>query len=219
MKNLSITLTAAAMLAIFGCNNADKHNEAATVAPDTTTTTEKLEASVPTAPMDSAAMMKAWQEYMTPGDMHKLLASAEGKWDAEMRFWQSADAAPSEPSKSTVETKMALGGRYQVSEYKGTMMGVPFEGKETTAYDNAKKKFITTWIDNTGTGMMYMEGTYDAAAKSLNMAGKMIDPSTGQECDMRQVIKMVDDKTQVMEMYDTKGGKEYKSMEIKLTKK
>jgi hypothetical protein len=46
-----------------------------------------------------------------------------------------------------------------------------------------------------------------------------VDPTTGKDVQMRQVLKTVDDKHLVMEMYDTKGGKEYKSMEIQLTKK
>jgi hypothetical protein len=35
---------------------------------------------------------------------------------------------------------------------------MPFEGISTLGYDNAKKTFFSTWIDNMGTGMMVMEG-------------------------------------------------------------
>jgi hypothetical protein len=30
------------------------------------------------------AAMKAWQNYMTPGDIHKMLASADGTWNEEI---------------------------------------------------------------------------------------------------------------------------------------
>ena len=91
----------------------------------------------------------------------------------------------------------------------------------TTAYDNAKKVFISTWIDNMGTGIMKMEGPWDEASKTMTLSGKMMDPSTGRECNMRETFKIVDDNTQIMEMYgpDPKTGKEFKTMTIKLTKK
>jgi hypothetical protein len=221
MKNITITLSCLLLLVMFACKNDNKTEEQATPATDTTSKVSKEESPTPTPPppMDSAAMQKAWEAYMTPGDMHKWLASMDGKWEAEMTFWMGPGAPPSPPSKATVENKTVLGGRYQTSHYKGKMMGMDFEGHGTMAYDNAKKKFINTWIDNTGTGLMYMEGPYDEASKTITMTGKMVDPATGEETQMRQVLKTLDDKSQVLEMYNTKGGQEYKGMEIKLTKK
>ena len=100
-------------------------------------------------------------------------------------------------------------------------MGQPFEGTGTTGYDNAKKAYFTTWMDNMSTGMMNMEGTWDEATKAINFKGKMLCPANGKWCEMREVYKIVDDNTHVMEMYgpDMKTGKEYKNMEIKFTKK
>lgn len=34
---------------------------------------------------------------------------------------------------------MIFGGRYQLSNYKGNFMGMPFEGMSIMGYDNAKK--------------------------------------------------------------------------------
>jgi hypothetical protein len=82
------------------------------------------------------------------------------------------------------------------------------------AYDNAKKVFISTWIDNMGTGIMTMEGTYDSTSKTMTMKGKMVDPTTGKDCDVREVMTFVDDNTQKMEMYCTMHGKEMKTMEM-----
>ena len=31
--------------------------------------------------------MKAWQDYMTPGAMHKWLATQVGTWEAEVTMW------------------------------------------------------------------------------------------------------------------------------------
>ena len=169
--------------------------------------------------MDSAAMMKAWQAFMTPGDMQKMLAKSDGVWDAEVTTWMDPSKPP-QKSKATCTNKMVLNGLYQESVHKGTIMGMPFEGHGTVGYDNAKKVFVSSWIDNMGSGIMYTEGSWDNASKSVIMKGKSTDPLTGKDSDVKEVIKFPDDNTQTMEMYGTgPDGKETKWMEIKFTRK
>lgn len=172
-------------------------------------------------PVDSATATKAWMDYATPGEMQKMLAKSDGMWTGETTMWMEAGGKPM-TSKSEATNKMIFDGRYQVSEHKGNFMGMPFEGMSIVAYDNAKKKFVSTWVDNMGTGIMHTEGDWDAAKKSIEFKGKMTDPSRpGKDCDVREVFTFVDDNTQIMEMYgpDSKTGKEYKTMEIKYTRK
>jgi hypothetical protein len=170
-------------------------------------------------PVDSATAMKTMMEAGTPGQQHIMLAKSDGKWTAETTMWMSPGAPPM-TAKSSAVNKMVLGGRYQQTTFKGDFMGMPYEGTSTTGYDNAKKTFFTTWMDNMSTSVMNMEGTWDDATKSINYKGKMLCPANGKECEMREVYKIVDDNIHVMEMYgpDMKTGKEYKSMEIKFTR-
>ena len=215
MKLLATAFCAAAFL--FACNSQDQAADEPKVASATSKEKTTSEAWVP---VDSATAEKAWMEYMTPGESHKMLAKADGQWTGEMKMW-FAPNTPAATSTTTGTNKMIMGGRYQVSTYKGDFMGMPFEGISTTGYDNAKKVFINTWMDNMGTGIMNMEGTWDEATKSINFKGKMICPANGKECDVRETYKIVDDNTHVMEMYgpDMQTGKEYKNMEIKFTRK
>ncbi|SMO71382.1 DUF1579 domain-containing protein [Solitalea koreensis] len=165
-----------------------------------------------------AAAQKAWTEYMTPGDVHKMLAKSDGMWKSEVTMWM-APGAPPQKSTGVCTNEMILGGRYQQSKFKGDMMGMPFEGIGTLGYDNAKKIFVNSWIDNMGTGMTFTEGKWNAADKSITFTGKSFDPTTGKDCNMREVFKLIDDNTQLMEMYTTPaGGKEFKTMEIKFTR-
>lgn len=166
----------------------------------------------------SDADQKAWMDYMTPGPMHQMLASQAGEWHEDLTFWM-APGGPATKAEAEASNSMILGGRYQVSVHKGMMMGMPFEGRSTVGYDNAKKVFQSTWVDNMGSGIMFMEGKYDEATKTLTTKGKGIDPGTGKEENVREVIKFIDDKTHQMEMYMTKDGKEFKNMEIRFTKK
>ncbi|PBQ31111.1 hypothetical protein CNR22_04810 [Sphingobacteriaceae bacterium] len=217
MKKLNFLLSAASLIVLTGCNSPKTdgaHVEEPSHTKDSVTTAKPDE-----VPMDSAAMAKAWNENRMPGEMHKWMATANGKWTAEMSFRMSPDEPLSPPSKADVETRMIMEGRYQETTYKGKMMGMDFEGKEIMAYDNAKKKFISTFIDNTTTGLMYMEGTYDEASNTINFTGDITDPATGKKMDYRQELKFIDDKNQLLSAYDKKDGKEFKSMEIKLTRK
>ncbi len=170
------------------------------------------------AQSDQEAMMKAWQAYMTPGDAHKMIAKSNGQWKAEVTVWM-APGAPPEKSTATATNKMILGGRYQQSTHKGTFNGMPFEGISTFGYDNAKKVYVSSWIDNMGTGIMNMEGTWDDATKAVNMKGKSTDPSTGKDVDVRETFQIINDNSQLLEMYMTgPDGAEFKTMEIKFTR-
>lgn len=184
----------------------------------TVTDSVKTEEPIAEQPLDSATQMKLWTEYATPGNAHKMMADETGTWNCDMTFWEGPNGKPSKAA-STANIKMILGGRYQEAIYSGTMMGQPFEGKSTLAYNNASKEFTTTFIDNMGTGMMVAIGKYDEANKSMNFNGDMVSPLNGKKTPYREVYTIVDANTRKMEMYDTKNGEEYKSMEIIMKRK
>ncbi len=148
-------------------------------------------------------MMKRWQESMTPGELHKMLEKSVGSWESEASVWMAGpDSAPT-VTKGTAERKMALGGRYLVEEYSGEMMNSPFNGLGYTGYDNFRKKFVGTWIDNMSTAIATMEGSLDKSGKVLTMWGKMDDPMTGEkDKKVKYVTKFIDDNHQVFEAYD-----------------
>jgi hypothetical protein len=223
MKKIAILLTAAVSICLYSCgNNNTENKDGATVEnKDTMMATPKNDtmATAPAAPMDSATKMKAYMEYSTPGEVHKMMASWAGKWDADVTSWMEP-GKPEQKSKGSVDRKMILGGRYMMSMHTGNMGGMPFEGHEMLAYDNAKKMFLSSWMDNMGTGIMNSEGKWDDATKSVTMKGKMLDPATQKDCEVREVFTVVDDKHQNFEMYVTSPGqKEFKCMEAHYTKK
>lgn len=211
MKHIYLALCAAITLSACGNDKQQPVTETKVAAATTTVAAEP-------AP-DSATMQKNWMAYMTPGNEHKMMASWDGKWDGEVTMWMSDNAAPM-VSNMTCENKMILGGRYQQSVNKGNFEGMPFEGMSTVGFDNAKKTWFSTWIDNMGTGMMSMEGSWDEATKTLTLKGKEMDPSTFKEKDCRETFTIVDDNHQLMQMYEMQpDGKERKSMQIHYTRK
>jgi Protein of unknown function (DUF1579) len=178
--------------------------------------------SFPSFAQDDAAsqdaMMKAWQEYMTPGPMHQMLAKGVGEWTADVKMWMEPGKPPTE-SSGTGEIKSILGGRYFAGTYNGTFNGMTMTGQEITGYDNAKKKFFNTWIDNFGTGIMHLEGTYDERTKTYSYSGTEVDPMSGNDVPVRETIQIVNNDHHHMEMFMTKEGQEFKTMEIDYTRK
>ncbi len=217
MKKVTLLLFAAIFL--FAACNSDKKTEDKSSTTNEAKTDESAMKKPPPAEVDSATMQKNWEEYMTPGDMHKMMANWDGNWEGEVTFWMPG--APEQKSKSSTVNKMVMNGLYQESEHTGTMMGMPFNGKSTLAYDNHRKEFVNTWIDNMGSGIMVLKGPWDASTKTITLKGRMVDPGTKGDCDVRQTFQIVDDNTQVMEMFgpDPKTGNEIKTMNIKFTRK
>ena len=194
----------------------DKLKEAAITAKTNTTMVEEEAGKTP---LDSAAVEKAMQEYMTPGEMHKTLAMDNGVWEEDITMWTAPDAKPLK-SKATATSRKILGGRYQEMTHKGLFMGMPFEGIGTLGYDNAAKKMVSSWVDNMGTGIMYMTGDYNGLSKTVEFKGEVTDPITKKVKPSRELFTMVDDNTRKMEMFDVMpDGKEFKSMEITMIRK
>jgi hypothetical protein len=100
------------------------------------------------------------------------------------------------------------------------MMGMPFNGRSIVAYDIHKNEFMNTWIDNMGSGIMYLKGPWDEATKTITLKGKMTDPGTKGDVDVKETFRIIDDNTQEMEMFTMMpDGKEFKTMNIKFTRK
>ncbi len=162
--------------------------------------------------------MKKWTDYMTPGKEHAELAKMNGDWTYTAKFWMDPSSPP-QTSEGTASCEMLLGGRYMQMKVFGKMMGMDFNGIDVTGFDNGKKIFVSSWIDNFGTGLMYMEGTYDDASNKVVYTGKMYDPMSEKDIYQKQTIKMVDDKNVEMEMFNVVDGKDIKTMELKYVKK
>ncbi len=217
MKQL-ITLAWAASLLLTSCNNSGDGEKSQ---PDSTGTSIRAAKSdvSPSTPPDTAAMNKAFAEFMTPGPMHKWMEKTNGTWQADITQWMDPQAPPTK-SKATIVQSSLLGGRYVTSKYTGTMMGAPFEGISTMGYDNAKKLFVSTWIDNVGTGIVHMTGTYNETTKTLNLSGFQTNPMNGKDGSIREEMTLIDDDSYSMVMYgEGFDGKEMKFMEATVKRK
>ena len=168
--------------------------------------------------MDMHAMMDVYKKLATPGAPHKQLASMAGTWNTKTKSWMDPTQPPME-STGACEQVALLDGRFLQQTCTGEMMGSPFTGIGITGYDNHTKKYVTTWMDSMGTGIYFFEGTASADGKTITQESQYDDPIQGP-MTWRGVTKIVNDNSQVFEMYGTnKSGKEMKMMEITYTRK
>jgi len=137
-----------------------------------------------------------------PGPEHELLKKDVGVWDATVEMFMDPGAPPA-VSKGT-DTVTMLGGFWQLSEFKSEMMGQPFEGRGTMGYDPAKKKYVGTWVDTMTPGYYTVEGSYDAATKTLTATMEGPDPS-GHAAKTKETTEWKDPDTRVFTMYAPDG--------------
>jgi hypothetical protein len=171
-------------------------------------------------PAMDPAMMKAMMEAGMPGDAQKKLDGMAGTWDAKVTTWMMPGADPMVMT-GTSQNDWIMGGRYLRQNFSGSFMGMPFEGVGYTGYDNVRKQYWGTWMDNMSTGIMMSNGTgMSADGKSWTFNGSMADPMTGKDTTVKETITVADANHHMMEMWAPgPDGQMFKSMTIEYTRK
>ena len=171
-------------------------------------------------PAADKAMMEKMTKAATPGAPHAMLAKMAGEWTATVKFQMDPSQPWQEATGASVMTTL-MDGRYIQESNTSVMMGMPFSGIGVTGYDNVLGKYVSTWIDNMGTGIMTSTGTADASGKVIAWNGMMSDPITGKLAKERMVTTVMDDNHHTFEMFSTPPGakKEMKTMSIDYVRK
>src|SRR5256885_16850313 len=88
---------------------------------------------------------------------HELLSSLDGPWTYKVKFWMNGDpTSKPDESNGTAVRKSVMGGRFTMMDVTGKMKmpgadgkmkEFEFKGQGTDGYDNAKKKFVASWMD------------------------------------------------------------------------
>jgi hypothetical protein len=192
--------------------------------------TSSQSAAQPAAPggeQNQQEMMKQMMEMSKLNENHKLLSGLDGNWNYTIKFWMNPDPnAKPEESKGTAVRKSMMDGRYSTLDVTGKMempgpdgkkKEMTFKGHGIDGYDNVKKKFVGSWVDNMGTGIMFSEGTYDPATKTFTYTSE-VEAIPGMKQQIREVIKVTDKDHHTFEWYENRGGQEVKTMEINYTR-
>jgi len=194
--------------------------------PTTTATTGTSTGAAPATGMpDPQEMMKQMMELAKTNENHKILADLAGNWTYKIKFMNPA-TGKWEESGGTAVRKNLMDGRYSVLDVTGKMQmpgadgkmkEMTFKGQGVDGYDNVKKKFVSAWVDNMGTGIMMSEGTYNPTSKSVTYNTE-VEMAPGMKQKVREVIKLTDKDHHVLEWYEDRGGQDTKTMEIAYTR-
>jgi len=161
---------------------------------------------------DPKKQQKLYEKFATPGTPHKHFKRLAGRWDCEVKWFTPKPTV----SQAKANFQVIMGGRFLQQRFRGKLQGKPFQGMGITGYDNAKKKYVGAWIDSMGTGIMTLEGTYDADTQTLTEIGTA--SSFMGPMKLKLVSKYIDNDKFLFTMSLLKGDETQKMMEITYTR-
>ena len=164
-----------------------------------------------------------WQTYAEPSDAHKILQERfHGEFTYKTEFFKEGQEEPlySSPGKGHCEN--IFEGRFVRVHYicEDNGMGGTFHGEETLGYDNCKKYYTSSWINNMATAVCNATGSYDAEEDVLTTTSFYDYPHGKGE--LKNVIKFVKDGDKVtgsvMEAFSPgKDGLPFRHMRVTRT--
>ena len=92
-------------------------------------------------------------------------------------------------------------------------MGQPFQGHSLNGYDRGAKQYISVWYDSMGTGVTRLAGTSSDGGRTITYGGETVCPQDGL-VQLRQIETHLSDDRFTLVAYQSKDGKERKTMEL-----
>lgn len=176
---------------------------------------------------DSSAL-----DYSRPGPYHQLLANLVGTWTFQGSFY-SGNSNPDSNKvigrfsgslvrKSFAEGRFFLveltGGTIQMPIQEGKMKEAPAQRIEIEGYNNVKKKFDLTYINNhLGSGIVFAEGSYDSTTKTI-LYEWQDEQVPAKKFTVRERFIILNNNNYKMEYYREQDGKVFKATEINCTR-
>lgn len=147
-----------------------------------------------------------------PGEEHARLAAAlEGEWTVHGKM--SGEDGSATDFDGAISMTMVLGGRFLEQKATATMGGGPFEGRGWIGYDNARKRWVSAWIDTYGTGILSGDGEETEKGKAWTFRSTMQGPKG--PVAMKDVVKVVSAKEISWESFLGDADKAMVSMTFK----
>lgn len=143
-----------------------------------------------------------------PQKQHRTLQKIVGDWTYETEMVMQAGSPPLKFSGT--ESVRALGGLWIVAEGQGEMPGGGMATSVmTVGFDDAKKRFVGTWIGSVMSHMWVYDGTLNPAGKVLTL--NTVGPSMlakGKSAKYKDVIEFKNKNHRVLTSHmQGKGGK------------
>jgi hypothetical protein len=171
-------------------------------------------------------------ELTKTNENHKLLAAITGTWSFAGKHTFTGSARVIKFTGSMTRTAL-WNGRYFISDVTGQDIPMPWSnGKPVTlhemmteGYDNVKGKFVSSYINNESeTGIILLEGSYDADKKIITYDGETLSPpkkglAPGAMRKFRVLLKFIDNDHYTLEWHESAGDKELFDTVLNFTRK
>lgn len=125
------------------------------------------------------------------------IAEGIGKWDCVVSI--KAPNMPAGEEKATENVVAICDGKWTWSDFRGTMMGQPFEGHAIVGYETQSKQIVSYWIDSMAPQITRTSGTFDAAQKVGTFTGECCDEK-GKPMKITQTLTIKDKNTRQFDM-------------------
>lgn len=166
------------------------------------------------------AEMQACMEAGMPGANHQILAKSIGTWRGKSTMWMAPGAEPMSSECTTTVTDF-MDGRFTRWEMAGDVPGMgAMKGMGLYGFDNTTQKFVANWVTNCGTNMMNGTGELSSDGKTFTWTYNITCPITKKPVTIRDIERHTGPDSITVESWtsDPKGGKDYKMMEVTLTR-
>jgi hypothetical protein len=156
--------------------------------------------------------------------MKDVVARYAGTWDVKVRSFDSGPSGQAtETNRGKVTGTLVLGGHAVKLKAKGEQPGGPegeiYEGMGLLSYNAVSRRFESIWADNMTTGIEFVSGQYDEAAKTITMRGDGVDAESGNTVRKREVARWISDREFTVEIFQTAtDGAERQAMSFRYTK-
>jgi hypothetical protein len=119
-----------------------------------------------------------------------VLEAFVGTWDGEVTIRPGPTAEP--VSMTGVSTSRLVAGKWLIIEYRASS---GFEGSGMYGWDPSLGKYVGSWVDTALSSIARSEGTWDAAARTLDLVTQAAHE--GRTIRYREQRQIIDDRTQL----------------------
>lgn len=158
--------------------------------------------------------------FSRPASQHALLGKLVGTWHFQ-------DVARSFVQGTLRRTPLYTGRFYQVDitggklplpVADGKLVEAPYQSQQLEGYDNGRRQFVTTSINNhIGSDIELQTGTYEAATQSFTYEWED-ELLPGQKQQHRRVLRVLDATHYAEDYYELQNGVATKVRELRYTK-
>jgi hypothetical protein len=177
---------------------------------------EKKQESAPasaTATRD-AALVKALDNAMDPGEGQKKLQPLVGTFDVRMFTWVDPSKPPIESRAVAIHT-WVLGHRYVQTMLSGFVMGEPFNAIGYAGFDNVQQKYVACYMDSGSTGMEWYTGSLAPDGKSATLTATLYDELTRKPRKIEMRVSFLPNGDHHTEFWEADAnGKMFKAIEV-----